>query len=175
MNPIVRTSVVVAAAAVAFVPAGSALAAGAHGHEGHGVRKPVVRHFSAEGRVTATSGTASATESEVLTIVRREGRKTVTWTVSVNAKTLVRKADHAVSAADVKVGDRVAVKGDVVEKALVATRVNVARGRTEHAPLPPTTTGTGTPTGTTPTSPAPATDVPPAPATDVPPATAPAA
>jgi len=93
--------------------------------------RPAVRHFSAAGIVTATSGSASDATGETVTITRREGRKVASWTVGMTAKTLVRKGDKPASAVDVAKGSHVAAKGDVVAGALTASRINIAPAQSE--------------------------------------------
>jgi len=81
--------------------------------------------------VTATSGSASDASGETVTITRHEGRKVVSWTVGMTAKTLVRLGDKPAGAADVVKGSHVAAKGDVVAGALAASQMNIAPPQSE--------------------------------------------
>jgi len=139
MNNVTRFAALATLTGLAVMPATAAFAAQGAGHHhvrpvkaaAHGHGRPAVRHFYAAGVVTATSGSASDATGETVTITRHEGRKVVSWTVGVTAKTLVRKGDKPASAADVAKGSHVAAKGDVVAGVLTASRMNIAPALSE--------------------------------------------
>jgi len=122
MNNVTRFAALPTLTGLAVMPATAAFAAPGAGHHhvrpvkaaSHGHGRPAVRHFSAAGIVTATSGSASDASGETVTITRHEGRKVVSWTVGMTAKTLVRLGNKPAGAADVVKGSHVAAKGDVV-------------------------------------------------------------